>query len=578
MKRAIVVVTLVALLAGCGGSDVVSPPGPFTLVLNAGDGQSGTVGTALATPLSVLVTDAAGPAAGVTVRWSVTSGGGSVPATSKTGTDGIASALYTLGTTAGPKAVTATVDGASAAVTFNSTALPGPARRMVPSGGNGQSAIAGQAAPNPLAVFILDQYNNGVPGVAVTWTVISGGGSVSPAASVTDFLGVATTTFTTGSASGSQTARASATGLVGSPITFTVTATSGIALVASVPIPPQYGIHDTFVRDGLAFVCAWNSGLMIYDVGNGIKGGSPSNPQLVSTIVTAGGEVHNAWWFWNPTNGEKRYVFVGQEGPGFLGSSSTGDVHVVDVSNLLAPVEVATYSVPGAGTHNFWMDEQAQILYAAYYNAGVVALNVSGTLSGNLASREIARLQPGGPGNTYVWGVQLYNGSVYATDMLSGFWQLRLTGNAFSVAGGGNNVLERYGSDQWVADGYAYSGTWGTRGQRAGNALKIWKLDATGAPVLQDSIITASISTVSDVEVSPDGKLLMFSAENGGGAGVYFYNVTNPAAPVFAGSYLVSTGVHTATFATINNRLYVFAAKDPGSPALLILDVSGLAP
>ena len=33
-----------------------------------------------------------------------------------------------------------------------------------------------------------------------------------------------------------------------------------------------YGIHDTFVRDGLAFVFAWNTGVIIYDVGNGIRG------------------------------------------------------------------------------------------------------------------------------------------------------------------------------------------------------------------------------------------------------------------------------------------------------------------
>jgi hypothetical protein len=359
-----------------------------------------------------------------------------------------------------------------------------------------------------------------------------------------------------------------------------------ITLVKDVPIALNYGIHDTFVRDGLAFVCAWNSGLLIYDVGNGIMGGSPANPQLVSTFITSangvpgGAQVHNAWWFWNPTNGQKRYVFIGQEGPGTIGSSSRGDIHVLDVTNLAAPVEVATYTLAGAGTHNFWVDEQAQILYAAYYNGGVVALDISDTLSGNLASREIARIQPGGVGNTYIWGVQLYNGSVYATDMLSGFWQIKLTGNAFTVAGVGNNVPERYGSDQWVANGYAYSGTWGglPRGGRLGNALKIWRLSATGAPVLQDSIITTGIGTVSDVEVSPDGRLLMFSAESGPNAGIHFYNLTNPAAPVFAGSYLVSTGVHTATFSTINNRLYVFGAKDPGLPALLILEVTGLAP
>jgi hypothetical protein len=72
------------------------------------------------------------------------------------------------------------------------------------------------------------------------------------------------------------------------------------------------------------------------------------------------------------------------------------------------------------------MDEQNQILYAAYYNAGVVALDVSGSLSGDLSNRVLDQLRPGGAGNTFTWGVQLANGSLYASDMLSGLWQLRL--------------------------------------------------------------------------------------------------------------------------------------------------------
>jgi hypothetical protein len=70
------------------------------------------------------------------------------------------------------------------------------------------------------------------------------------------------------------------------------------------------------------------------------------------------------------------------------------------------------------------MDEQQQVLYAAYYNAGVIALDVSGTLTGDLSSRLLSQTKPGGTGNTYTWGVQLANGSLYAIDMLSGLWQL----------------------------------------------------------------------------------------------------------------------------------------------------------
>jgi hypothetical protein len=210
---------------------------------------------------------------------------------------------------------------------------------------------------------------------------------------------------------------------------YDITEPASPTLVRRVPVENHYSIHDTFVRDGLAFVFAWDEGVIIYDVGNGMRGGSPAAPVEVSRLVTAATSesspaVHNGWWFHNPVTGERRYLFIGQEGLGEIGSRSSGDIHVVDVSDLANPVEVATFHLNGAGVHNFWMDETRQILYAAYYNAGVVALDVSGTLSGDLSGRLLGRIRPGGANNTYTWGVQLANGSLYAIDMLSGLWQL----------------------------------------------------------------------------------------------------------------------------------------------------------
>ena len=211
---------------------------------------------------------------------------------------------------------------------------------------------------------------------------------------------------------------------------YDVTDPADITLSATVPVPAHYGIHDTFVREGLAFVFAWNSGVIIYDVGNGLRGGSPSDPEEVGRLVPSdngvegGPAVHNGWWFHNPVSGERRYLFLGQEGPGVVGSQASGDIHVLDVSDLAHPREVAFFRLNGAGAHNFWMDEARQILYAAYYNGGVVALDVSGQLEGDLAGRLLGRLQPGGVGITYTWGVQQANGWLYASDMLTGLWQI----------------------------------------------------------------------------------------------------------------------------------------------------------
>jgi hypothetical protein len=201
-------------------------------------------------------------------------------------------------------------------------------------------------------------------------------------------------------------------------------------------------VHDSFLRDGLLFVALWNQGMEIWDVGGGGQGGSPSAPLVLGAVATLDGHAHNVWWLHDAVSGT-RYAFVGEEnGPAELGVSSAGDIHVVDVSDLSHPREVAFYHVPGAGTHNFVVDEAKGVLYAAYYNAGVRALNVRGDLEtcGGSAQvttgtvtrcdlgamgREVARGLAGGSPSVYVWGVDLAGGFLYASDMLNGLWKLR---------------------------------------------------------------------------------------------------------------------------------------------------------
>lgn len=200
-------------------------------------------------------------------------------------------------------------------------------------------------------------------------------------------------------------------------------------------------IHDVFVRGGLLFTALWDEGLAIWDVGGGgTPGASPAAPVRLGTVATAGGNAHSAWWFHAP-DGEKRWVFVGEEGPSVTGVRSSGDVHVVDVSDPSSPVEVAVFGVPGAGAHNFTMDEAAEVLYVSYYNGGVRALDVSGDLAACDASerlpdgrcdlrrmgREVAvALQDRGA--VSIWGVALVGDRLYASDMLSGLFALDVSG------------------------------------------------------------------------------------------------------------------------------------------------------
>jgi hypothetical protein len=586
MRRSLIHYALLLALAACGGgSDNGNGPGGEPkgpkLSIVSGDQQTDTVTRMVDLPLVVRFRDTLDqPVAGASVVWSVVSGGGTVTTTSTTGADGQASATYTMGQIAKDNSVRAFTDGAVAPVFFTLHAVHDAATQLIKSTGDSQYAEINKATVDPYVVKVADQFANGVPGVTVQWSAGPGQGTVSAPSTVSDAAGLARTTHTV-SAVGDNGVTATIVGTASNAIVFHSNGVLPVTLASEVGVPENYGAHDTFVRDGLAFHCAWNTGMLILDVGNGIKGGSPTHPVEVSRIITAangvpgGPSVHNAWWFHNPVTGEKRYVFVGQEGEGFNGGNSAGDIHVVDVSDLLHPVEVAYFTKRDAGTHNFWMDEPNQILYVGYYRGGVVAIDVSGTLSGNIANRQIASLQVGGPDNTSTWGVQLYNGSIYASDMLSGFFQLKRTGFNLNVVAGGNNIDSGHGigTDLWVANGYAYTGF-----SSFGYAkVLIWKLDATGAPIQIGSIPGPNQSyNVSDVEVSPSGKLLMYSIEGGSGAGYYFYNLSDPANPKFISRYLVPTGLHTATFGTINGKLYAFGAKDPPSPSLLILDVSSL--
>ena len=203
-------------------------------------------------------------------------------------------------------------------------------------------------------------------------------------------------------------------------------------------------VHDTFVRDGLLYLGLWNDGVAIWDIGGGGKGGTIAAPVELGRVQTANGHVHNIWWLKDPVTGSSRYAFIGEESPASVGTSSSGDIHVVDVSNMSAPKEVAFYTVPGAGTHNFSVDEPNGILYAAYYNGGVRALDVRGDLGTCSAAQKstpvnsttplcdltkmgrevgIGLLDRGNP--VYIWGVQYLNGSVFASDMLGSIWKLR---------------------------------------------------------------------------------------------------------------------------------------------------------
>ncbi|HKP47768.1 MAG TPA: Ig-like domain-containing protein [Pyrinomonadaceae bacterium] len=199
-------------------------------------------------------------------------------------------------------------------------------------------------------------------------------------------------------------------------------------------------LHDVQVKDGLAYLAYWRDGLVILDVGNGIKGGSPEHPQFISQFRFNHYELYGNGWLagTHAVFRYKNYLFVGDEvlPQGFdIYSHSRiparGIVHVLDVSDIYHPRKVAEYAVPEAGSHNMWVDND--ILYMGYYTGGGRVLDVSGELRGDLyrQGREMGRLYPGDPDGfrpnlAFTWGAQPHNGLIYFNDVNSGIWIVKL--------------------------------------------------------------------------------------------------------------------------------------------------------
>lgn len=215
-------------------------------------------------------------------------------------------------------------------------------------------------------------------------------------------------------------------------------------------------LHDVFIRDGILFTALWNDGLKIWDVGGAGRGGTPANPVALGSVKTAPcpgcgigtSSVHNVWWFHDPQTGSKKYAFVGEEGAATLFTRAQGDIHVVDVSNFDQPREVAFFrpdsattstGMQPAGTHNFDVDEPSGILYAAYYNGGVRALDIRGDLSScqptekatdgrcnlRLMGREVGVALTSAP--SFVWGVKIVGSVLYASDMPNGIHKIDIS-------------------------------------------------------------------------------------------------------------------------------------------------------
>ena len=198
------------------------PRRPTTLIPLSPTTQSTPIGAPVAMLPSLRVIDQVeAPIAGFTVTFEVTGGSGSAQGTSAT-TDaqGIATVGgWRVGGAAGVNTLTASVADL-APVHFTATAEGRAPASILPAFTPG-GGVAGDPLPDGPRVRVMDHTKTPMAGVTVTFTVTAGGGSISPASSVTDHAGIAVAgTWTLGETPGPNTLAATVPGLPA--VVFTV--------------------------------------------------------------------------------------------------------------------------------------------------------------------------------------------------------------------------------------------------------------------------------------------------------------------------------------------------------------------
>lgn len=206
----------------------------------SGNDQAGIIGSTLPLPLVVRLSDLSGnPIANRPVTFAVSRGDGTVAAgaaqdrtvTVFSGSNGLASVLFTLGTRtgAGNQRVTARSVGFVGEAVFCASAVNSPPAGVKTLMSDPLTGAVGTALPMPFVAVVHDAGGNPVQGVPVIFEVVSGGGSLGGASSATILSnddGRASVVLTLGPDPGvaNNVVHARFEGLTGLPAVFTASA------------------------------------------------------------------------------------------------------------------------------------------------------------------------------------------------------------------------------------------------------------------------------------------------------------------------------------------------------------------
>jgi hypothetical protein len=401
---------------------VTVQPVAAALSLVSGGGQTGTVGAALASPVvaRVKAADSLG-VSGVWVHFAVTAGGGAPSADSVlTDSLGRAQVQWTLGPTAGPQALQASLPGVpGATVSYAATAVAGAPKTLVftvpPTG-----AVAGAPIAPAVVVSVLDSLGNPVAafGGSVTVAITTGTGTTGAALRGTKtvpatggaaaFVGLSIDSAATG-----YTLTATSTGLPDvTSAAFAITPGPPVALAFTTQ-PPASTVYQTSfgftvtAKDSLGNDAPGFSGAVSVAIGNNPAGGTLSG----TLTQTASASVANF-----------SGISLDNLGTGYtLRAGATGLTTATSAAvNVVAPPGVNAWVNTAGGN---WSVASNWSKGAVPVATDTVAIKQSGTYTVTLnVNATVARLDVGAP-----LGVP--------TLAFNGF-KMAVTGNFSTLAGG----------------------------------------------------------------------------------------------------------------------------------------------
>lgn len=254
--------------------------------------------------------------------------------------------------------------GADSSTTFAITARA--ASLLTLQSGGSQVAPPSTALPQPVVVRVTDAFANPVAGVSVAFAVASG--SLSAATVNTDAAGLASVTWTLGSAGGAQALTVTSAGLTGSPLTVLANNVGGA--VATTTVAPAF---DTLTAIGATRTLAATA----RDAGNAVVPGVYtwlSRTPGVATVDTTG------------------RVTAVADGTAWIIATEAGGTR--DSSRIVVQQRLATINVT-PGTRNVYLSGTAPFTASAVDGLGV-PLTVQPTITWSTASTAIASITAGG--------------------------------------------------------------------------------------------------------------------------------------------------------------------------------------